>query len=163
VSYFISHKRGGSVVIVAIYSPINILLIKETTKKKPYQWKLISERTQEGETVLDTFVRGCKEEGGFDLMVLSENGHVVKIDDPRVQKVIQLCTPEAVPTDPPHMRHVWGILTTPQVVASLANKVLTPTPEERIETAEFPHVVPPDFLPSHQRFLPHIAKTLHSA
>lgn len=129
------HTPGGAAVVIILFSPRKILLIKETTKPRPHYLKLPSETFEPGESAMDALWAGLKEEAGFDVEVKrNKDGHIIAFTDPRVQKIQLMLPPEQVKSYHPHMRNVWGVLTTDEVIDSLDGQDLKPAENEQMTT-----------------------------
>ena len=153
------HFEGGAVAIVALFSPNLILLIKEPTKRPPIMFKLLSETFERGEPILNAVCGALSEEAGMGTLRAERDrsGKVERVTDARIKRLMQLLEPEWLPHGrAPHWRHVWGALTTDEIIKSLAGKVLEPEDNERLEThaIELAGVTEiPDLLPAHREIL----------
>ena len=132
------HRPGGAVIVVAILGETKILLIQESTKPLPHYWKLVSETLGKDEPVLEGLCRGVYEEAGLQLQVrYGVHGTITEVIDPRVQCLKPLVPSHMLPSQIPHRRHFWGILTTDEVVMSLSGKHLEGDTNEQIDTMAF--------------------------
>lgn len=135
------HFEGGAAVLVAVMGETLILLIRETTKPLPHFWKLPGETVEKGEPIINAVLGAVREEACFaDLCTgIDPSTKTLKANDPRVHAVKELAPPEWVESRRPHWRHLWGVLTTDEVIKSLSGRHFShPTEKEEIDTGAFP-------------------------
>lgn len=155
---------GGAVAVVALFSTERILLIREKTKPEPHYWKLLSETIEPQEPILSAVWGALEEEAGMQKLrcIRDRDGEVIKIQDPRILNIRELLPKEWVKrTRKPHWRHIWGALTTNEVIMDLSGEFLNPEPDEELETRAFmlANVYNEEFLlPHHRDILMRIAQ-----